>query len=201
MSLSPDGVYEKGVIDPGLPVENSTKPYWLTEPSPIAKLQSPWQDEVDVAIIGSGMTAASLCRTLYSKRPGIKIVLVEARDVCSGATGRNGGHIKAMSPGAFLDKKKAFGLEEALKITEFEHSHVDEKIKCIEDNGIECDHRRVEGLDVYHDEKTWRYAVSAVEEIRRHDPKLGARYTIYDTRTQLRKLQISDLAVGAVCHS
>lgn len=62
MATSPDGVYEKGVIDPGLPVANSTKPYWLTEPSPIAKIQSPWLDEVDVAIIGSGMTALR-CRT------------------------------------------------------------------------------------------------------------------------------------------
>ena len=136
MATSPDGVYEKGVIDPGLPVANSTKPYWLTEPSPIAKIQSPWLDEVDVAIVGSGMTAASLCRTLYAKRPGIKIVVIEARDLCSGATGRNGGHIKTMSPGAWLDRKKAYGLEEALRIIEFEHSHVEEKLACMEENGL-----------------------------------------------------------------
>ena len=131
MSISPDGVYEKGVIDPGLPVQNSTRPFWLTEPSRIAQIRSLWPDEVvDVAIIGSGMTAASLSRTLYAKRPGIKIVLVEARDLCSGATGRNGGHIKAMSPGAWNDRKKSFGLEEGLRITEFEHSHVEEQIAC-----------------------------------------------------------------------
>ena len=199
MSISPDGVYEKGVIDPGLPVQNSTRPFWLTEPSRIAQIRSLWPDEVvDVAIIGSGMTAASLSRTLYAKRPGIKIVLVEARDLCSGATGRNGGHIKAMSPGAWNDRKKSFGLEEGLRITEFEHSHVEEQIACIKENNLACDLRRVEGLDVYHDDKTWAAAVAAVEEMRRQDPKLGARYTIYDSRQKLRTLHVSDTAVGAI---
>ncbi|KAJ4299485.1 hypothetical protein N0V90_004730 [Kalmusia sp. IMI 367209] len=198
MAHSPDGIYEKGIIDPGEPVANSTKPYWLTEPSPIAKLQSPWVDEADVVIIGSGMTAASLCRTLYSEKPGIKIVLVEARDLCAGATGRNGGHMKAMSPGAWLDRKKAYGIKEALKVMKFEHAHVEEKLACINENGIQADHRRVEGLDVYHDEKTWRRAVDAVEDIRKHDPELGARYTIYETRRALRDIRVSDLAVGAI---
>jgi cysteine synthase len=110
MATSPDGIYEKGVIDPGEPVVNSTQSYWFTEPSEIAKIQSPWQDEVGIAVIGTGMTAASLVRTLYSKQPDLKIVLVEARDLCSGATGRNGGHIKAMSPGSWFDRKKAYGI-------------------------------------------------------------------------------------------
>lgn len=198
MATSPDGIYEKGVIDPGLPVSNSTKSYWLTETSPIAKLRSTWADEAEVVIIGSGMTAASLCRTLYFKRPDIKIILVEARSLCSGATGRNGGHIKAMSPGAWLERKNAYGQKEALRIMEWEHSHVEEMLACIEDSGIDADQRRVEGLDVYHDEKTWSRAVHAVEEIREHDSKLGARYTIYSSRGELRKLKISDLAIGAI---
>ncbi|KAL1610110.1 hypothetical protein SLS60_001775 [Paraconiothyrium brasiliense] len=198
MAHSPDGIYEKGIIDPGTPVANSTKPFWLTEPSPIAKLQSPWVNESDVVIIGSGMTAASLCRTLYAEQPGIKIVLVEARDLCAGATGRNGGHVKAMSPGAWQDRVKTYGLREALKVMEFEHAHVEEILACIDENGIQADHRRIEGLDVYHDEKTWRRAVKAVEDLRKHDPKLGKRYAIYDTRRQLRDLKIADVAVGAI---
>ncbi|RSL49212.1 hypothetical protein CEP53_009250 [Fusarium sp. AF-6] len=99
MSTSPDGIYKRGLIDPGVPVDNSSKPFWLTEPVKFGKLQSPWVDSADIVIIGSGMTASSLCRALYS-RGASKIVLLEARDLCSGATGRNGGHMKAMSPGA-----------------------------------------------------------------------------------------------------
>jgi glycine/D-amino acid oxidase-like deaminating enzyme len=81
---------------------------------------------------------------------------------------------------------------------EFEHLHVEEKLGVIEESGIKADQRRVEGLDVYHDEKTWGRAVDAVEDIRKHDSKLGARYTIYRTRGELRALGVSDLAVGAI---
>ncbi len=63
MSSSPDGIYEAGIIDPGLPVTNATQPFWLSEPSGISTLQSPWTEVADVVIIGSGMTAASLART------------------------------------------------------------------------------------------------------------------------------------------
>jgi len=103
-----------------------------------------------------------------------------------------------MSPEAWLDRKKAYGVEEALRIMEFEHSHVEEKLACMEENGLSCDQRRVEGLDVYHDENTWERAVGAVEEIRGYDPKLGARYTIYKSRQELRALHVSDLVVGAI---
>lgn len=76
MSNSPDGIYEKGIIDPELPAKNPINSYWLTDPPPIGNLQSPWLDSADIVIIGSGMTAASLARTLYSRRPSLRIVLV-----------------------------------------------------------------------------------------------------------------------------
>lgn len=96
---SPDGIYERGVVDPGLPFKEYSKPFWLSEPSKISKLQSQWVEEPDVVIIGSGMTSVNLCLTLYSIRPELEIIVLEARELCSGATSRNGGHCKATSPG------------------------------------------------------------------------------------------------------
>lgn len=198
MSSSPDGIYEPGVIDPGFPVANPTAPFWLSEPAEISKLQSPWSGSADVVIIGSGMTAANLARTLYSRRPGLKVVLVEARDVCSGATGRNGGHIKAMSPGSWFDRKQHHGVQEALRIMEFEHSHLDKMASCIKENNIKCDLHLVEGLDVYHDETIFRRALNALDDMRQHSPSLAAHYSVYTSRSDLKARKLADHCIGAI---
>ncbi|OJJ08769.1 hypothetical protein ASPVEDRAFT_144899 [Aspergillus versicolor CBS 583.65] len=198
MSNSPDGIYEKGIVDPGLPVLNSTKPFWLSEPSKISKLQSPWTDEADFVIIGSGMSAASLARSLYAKRPGLSVVLVEARDLCSGATGRNGGHCKAQSPGDWHARRSKYGVDEAVKIMEFEHRHVRETIAAVAEHRIECDLHVLEGLDAYYDPKVFQHAVSAVMEMRTVAPQLGALYTIYTSRKDLDKRNCSKQVLGAI---
>ncbi|KAM0563127.1 hypothetical protein ACHAPJ_000841, partial [Fusarium lateritium] len=201
MSNSPDGIYEKGIIDPGFPVKNSTQSFWLTEPCEISKLQSPWPNElIDIAVIGSGMTAASLINTLYRYNKGadLKITVLEARDLCSGATGRNGGHIKAMSPGSWFERKAQFGVQEAVRIMEYEHSHLKEMIALIKEENIDCDLDEVEGLDVYYDEKVFRYACEAVHDMRHQAPSLGAIYKIYTDREELKARNISDACFGAI---
>ncbi|CAH0023344.1 unnamed protein product [Clonostachys rhizophaga] len=198
MSDSPDGIYEKGLVDPGFPVANSTQPFWLTEPSVHSKLQSPWPESVDIAIIGSGMTAASLCQTLYSKNPNLRIVLLEARDLCSGATGRNGGHIKAMSPGSWFERKEQLGVQEAVRVMEYEHSHLKEMADCIKTNNLDCDLQEIEGLDVYHDEKVFRHALDAVEDMKKHAPSLGEIYRVYTAKEDLKARNCPEECLGAI---
>ncbi|RDW90741.1 NAD(P)/FAD-dependent oxidoreductase [Aspergillus mulundensis] len=200
MSTSPDGIYEPGIIDPGLPVPTPTQPFWLSSPSPLAKLRSPWLDQADIVIIGSGMTSVSLCRSLFAKCPDVSIIVLEARDLCSGATGRNGGHIKAMSPGVWVERKAQFGVQEALKIMEFEHGHLQSMTSCIKENGLErhCDLQLLEGLDVYHDRKVFERAVSAVKDMGRYNGKLAARYTVYESRQDLKARGLGDHVVGAI---
>ncbi len=198
MSTSPDGIYEPGVIDPGIPLPNPTQPFWLSEPSRISKLQSPWLETADVVIVGSGMTAASLTRSLYARRPALKIVLVEARELCSGATGRNGGHVKVMSPGVWFDRVRQYGRVEAIKVMQFEHGHLDAVVSCAKDYGVQCDLRLLEGLDCYHDEYTMSRAVRALEEMRKDTPELAARYTLYTSRSDLRARNCAEKCVGAI---
>jgi glycine/D-amino acid oxidase-like deaminating enzyme len=198
MSTSPDGIYEPGIIDPGLPVANSTQPFWFSEPAKIASLQSPWLDAADVVIVGSGMTSVSLSRALLSKRPDLRVVVVEARNLCSGATGRNGGHIKVMSPGVWFDRKKQYGVEEAIRVMEYEHSHLAEMSAVIRENKINCDLRLLEGLDVYHDEAIFRRAVRALDDMRKYSPKLASRYSVYTAREDLRARKCTDRAIAAI---
>lgn len=65
----------------------------------------PWDEQVDVAIIGSGITGVSAAHHLAQKLPpSIKnVTVLEARDFCSGATGRNGGHLTAASILSYSD--------------------------------------------------------------------------------------------------
>jgi hypothetical protein len=77
---------------PGIPISNPSSPFWTFPPSPIAKHQSPWPNDgrADVVIIGSGITGTSAARCLLddSAGEGLEVVMLEARDACSGATGR-----------------------------------------------------------------------------------------------------------------
>lgn len=77
-----------------LPVANATTPYWRTQLHSIDEHRSTEElpPECDVVIIGGGLsgvtTAYHLAALAGAEIPSI--VMLEARQVCSGATGRNG---------------------------------------------------------------------------------------------------------------
>jgi hypothetical protein len=82
-----------------LPVPNSTTPYWRSELHPIDNHRSTDRlpSTCDIAIIGAGLsgvaTAYHIVKEVERAGAALKapeIVLLEAREVCSGATGRNG---------------------------------------------------------------------------------------------------------------
>lgn len=76
------------------PVDNYTVPYWRCELHPVDNHRSSESlpSECDVVIIGSGMAGVAaayhLCEQTKGDEPSI--LMLEARQVCSGATGRNG---------------------------------------------------------------------------------------------------------------
>lgn len=51
---------------------------------------------MDVVIIGSGITGCSIAKHLLEHESNLSVTVLEARTICSGATGRNGGNIKAV---------------------------------------------------------------------------------------------------------
>ena len=78
------------------PVKDSTTPYWRSQLHSLDQYRSTEDlpTNCDVAIIGSGMAGVSvayhLTKDLKEGEAFPSIVLLEARQVCSGATGRNG---------------------------------------------------------------------------------------------------------------
>jgi hypothetical protein len=75
-----------------LPLPNPTTSYWQDPPDEIANLQSTKHlpEYIDYIIIGSGISGVSIAYNLIKKKPNSSILMLEARQACSGATGRNG---------------------------------------------------------------------------------------------------------------
>ena len=88
-------------------------------------------EEVDVVIIGSGITGATVAHQISLLQPDLSVAVLEARGVCSGATGRNGGHLGR--PNAYDARKlaKLFGDEEAVRLREFGTRNKDALYECV----------------------------------------------------------------------
>ncbi|KAF5361149.1 hypothetical protein D9758_009014 [Tetrapyrgos nigripes] len=132
-----------------LPVANSTKSFWINTPNanPLADegSEGPLTEEADVCVIGSGMTGISAVYHLANalgrkwKDEGRKLsaVVLEAREFCSGATGRNGGHLTPYSFFNFRSYQSQFGTEQAVKSLELEMRTAREMVKILQEHGLE----------------------------------------------------------------
>ncbi|THH27691.1 hypothetical protein EUX98_g6497 [Antrodiella citrinella] len=135
-----------------LPVANSTRSFWFTDPDvvpgPNEGSEGPLTDDADICIIGSGITGVSAAYHLAHALVGneevvsgigrpVKAVILEAREFCSGATGRNGGHITAHQFAHFRQIEKERGVDEALRTLAIEFYTVDELTRILAENGKE----------------------------------------------------------------
>jgi hypothetical protein len=79
-------------IPPSLPRSNPTKSYWQDPPDSISNLRSTENlpEEADYVIVGSGISGSMIAWGILERAPNAKVVMIEARGACSGATGRNG---------------------------------------------------------------------------------------------------------------
>lgn len=85
---------------PSLPVENATTPFWRITPDKLDthRTTEDLPTECDILIIGGGYAGISAAYHLLASekaksrkdQENLKVVLVEAREACSGASGRNG---------------------------------------------------------------------------------------------------------------
>ena len=83
-------VLERISRSPGIPQLNESKPYWAFPQSPIGEhgKEAKLPEYADVVVIGSGITGTSVARCLLENDELLTIVMLEARDTCSGATAR-----------------------------------------------------------------------------------------------------------------
>ncbi|KAJ7802216.1 FAD dependent oxidoreductase [Mycena olivaceomarginata] len=117
-----------------LPHPNPTHSFWTHSPgaNPLAAEGSTGAltDDADVCIIGSGITGVSAAYhlanavekgTFPDSGSKIRAVILEAREFCSGATGRNGGNLTPYEFNGFRKIEERFGREAALRYYALEH--------------------------------------------------------------------------------
>src|SRR4051794_19327049 len=86
--------------------------YWLAEPrSPLAAPADRSAGPVDVAIVGVGVTGCA--RALRLAEAGRRVRLFEAREIASGASGRNGGFALRGGAPAYDVARRELGAEQA----------------------------------------------------------------------------------------
>lgn len=129
---------------PGLPVSNPSLPFWTIPKSTISSEGRALPEDADIVIIGSGITGTSFAYHALKRDSSLRVVILEARDVCSGATGRcvanhlgirisqltfglgdrNGGHINPPLFDGWKDLKERHGESDAKMLIRFRLAHV-----------------------------------------------------------------------------
>ncbi|KAJ5308926.1 hypothetical protein PENANT_c013G08265 [Penicillium antarcticum] len=171
--------------DPGVPKSSTTSSFWIQPKHDFGQTSStPLPTETDTVIIGSGITGASIARTLLQNRPSQpkssdpSVVVLEARTICSGATGRNGGHILETAD-EYAEFADEFGAEDARKLLKFRLAHLKEMLAVAEELGIkeEAQARKVQFLSAYFSEDTWKEALERMRRFKEGMPEEAAEWT------------------------
>ncbi|RYO74114.1 hypothetical protein DL764_010970 [Monosporascus ibericus] len=157
----------------GLPVDNPTESYWLKEPS--EKLLGHRTTEqlprtADVVIVGSGITGAFAAHFLKEKNPNLDIVMLEAREACWGATGRNGGHCQ---PAIYASVA-------APHIASFELRTYSYLKALVEEYSIPCDWRTTSGVHAFYSAELFDAVRGAVARLTDGYPDLAANVAVVE---------------------
>ena len=174
---------------PGIPESRySTAPFWLEDPHPtIAKAQSAALPvDVDIVIIGSGITAASIARYIFKTKGSAapNIAILEARDICSGATGRNGGHINEGIVHSYSEHVETFGRESAKKIARFRLGHLPLILKAAEEDGLMEDSqvRALTANFAFFEEEGFATAKVNLHQFKTDMPDESASFEVFEGR-------------------
>ncbi|KAF2169059.1 hypothetical protein M409DRAFT_21068 [Zasmidium cellare ATCC 36951] len=189
--------------DPGLPVTNSTIAHWQQPPNQISQHQSAdLPNETDVLIIGSGITACGVSKQLLERDNSLRVTILEARNVTSGATGRNGGHIKAVPEISYSALLPEIGKQKAQEVVHFTLKNVQELLKLAE--GLPekqrdySEVRSVETLNIFTDEEGFAHAKEVVGRFDADNPDLKGRARIIEKDELVEKHGVLNAVGGMV---
>ena len=117
--------------------------------------------QADVAIIGGGFTGVSTAYHLARRFPEKRIVLLEARQLANGASGRNGGLMLNWVNG--VDSRD---LERSRRIYDATQEGIDLIESIIREHGLRVSYRRDGCLDVFTDARRADEAAAEAERLR-----------------------------------
>ncbi|KAF9480280.1 FAD dependent oxidoreductase [Pholiota conissans] len=199
-------------LSPGVPQLNSSVPYWSIPLSPVAQHGKDKELPLyaDVVVIGSGISGTSVAKALLDHVRGdpdskyvepLKVVMLEARDACSGATGRNGGHVVPNVYTEYFQLKKAYGAPMAREILRFRLSHISTLIDLAEEEGLlaESQARLVDDFDAFLHPEMFEQARKELDAYLKEVPKdLAEGFGVVEGREAIDKLQLCKSIHGCI---
>ncbi|WWD19838.1 hypothetical protein CI109_104305 [Kwoniella shandongensis] len=150
----------------------------------------------EVVIIGSGLAGTKTAHSLLtSPNPPKSITIIEAREACSGASGRNAGHCRPDAFRGFTAFSKIHGKEEAGKIIKSEGITLASVKEFVEEHSVECEFTPRQTLDVILNEDFKQYCAMAYDEAKEYG--LDLSHIKYHDQEDAKKVTRSPHALGA----
>ncbi|OCT52589.1 putative fad dependent oxidoreductase protein [Cladophialophora carrionii] len=184
-------------VQAGLPSVHPTASFWQTShPNPLTHHRSTPDLPVraDVVVIGSGISGTFAVDQLLGELESstdlgparVDVLVLEARTLCSAATGRNGGHLQPVVHAA------------PASILEFEMKNFDHVSNIVQSSRIPCDFRRLSGCLGFWNET---YFEEAKRDLTRTGAKHAELVRVVEDPEQLRKLGLQGGVKGAIVQS
>lgn len=174
-------------------VDAKPVPFWLDDPARPTPEPGLTKDlRSDLLVIGAGYTGLWTALLAKEQNPTRDVVLLEAGEVATGASGRNGGFVDASITHGFLNGLSRWPREVAIleKIGEANLDAIENTIKGL---GIECDYRRVGEIDI----ATEPYLLDEFKEITELAEPYDVRFRLID-REQLYEIVKSPIFLGGI---
>ncbi|PVU96341.1 hypothetical protein BB561_001235 [Smittium simulii] len=196
--------------DPGLPHPTPTRSVWLDEnPLKTYKASAKLPEFSDIVIIGSGFSGTSVAyhllvepktklkpNALLNKSNIPSVTLLEAREACGGATGRNGGHIIPDNHRGFLLDSQVYQgrAMDAAATRVFEQLGMNEVVSLVQNQKINCELRTAGNVECYSSTEEYKEALHSVTEA----AKWGISPLKIFTKSELQKELGTQEYAGAI---
>lgn len=154
--------------------------------------------DADTVIIGSGLSGTLITSHHLQTFPSKSVVVIEAREFCSGATGRNAGHCKPNQWRHYAKFEAAYGAEQAIKIIKNEGETWKALVEYVRENEVDCDLWVGDTLDVPVDEEV---AKTAKEVFQRYKDAGGDVGHIRVTENEDEARQWSKIKSAKACYA
>jgi hypothetical protein len=119
----------------------------------------------DIVIIGAGYAGLGTAHHLVRDFGVTSVCILEARGICSGATGRNGGHCRPDLYGHIPTYIDRAGERAGAEIAEFEIANLRAIKKIIEEEKIDCDFTLTRSIDVWCNEDSAKKAEAVYQSM------------------------------------
>jgi glycine/D-amino acid oxidase-like deaminating enzyme/nitrite reductase/ring-hydroxylating ferredoxin subunit len=160
---------------------------WAEVDPPPARSALQGDIQVDVAIVGAGITGITAAHLLV--RAGLRVAVVESRRVGSGETKRSTAHLTEVLDLRFRRLRSRFGIEGAKLAVEGHRAAIERIAANTHELGIECELTRVEGYLV----------AEAKEEVQELEAEAVAARALNLTPTLVGGTPLPVRVAGALC--